>query len=213
MIPIQDSSAKIKFPFWVTVIIALNIFIFYLEITSPNPLSLINQFALIPDQIDFSIPLTFTSFITSQFLHGGFLHIISNMWFLWIFGDNIEARFGPLFFPAFYILAGILGNFLQYIFIPQSQIPILGASGAIAGVLGAYYTFYPKNKVKTLIPILGLPAIITLPASLVLVYWFILQILSGATSMIATNNDVGGIAYFAHIGGFVTGLLIGRFFF
>lgn len=214
MIPIQDTRTRLRFPFWVVTIIAINVFVFYLELTSENPEALIFNFALVPSLIDFNNLSSLTTFFTSQFLHGGFLHIISNMWFLWVFGDNIEERFGPIIFPVFYLLAGTVGNFLQYIFISESNIPLLGASGAIAGVLGAYYAFYPKNKVRTLIPILGLPAIITIPASLMLLYWFALQLFSGATTVITTNNaDVGGVAYFAHIGGFITGLLVGRFFF
>lgn len=213
MIPLQDPSPKLKFPFWVIVIIAINIIAFYFELRSENPEQFIEGFALIPALVDLANLSSFTPFITSQFLHGGFLHIISNMWFLWIFGDNIEDRLGPIFFPLFYLFSGSIGNFLQFVLMPDSMIPMIGASGAVAGILGAYYAFFPKHKVRTLIPILGLPAIVNIPASLILLYWFILQVFSGGVAAITATADVGGIAYFAHIGGFVFGLLVGRFFF
>lgn len=211
MFPLTDSGPTTRFPFWVMVIIAINIYAFYLEITAQNPDAFIEQYALIPALIDFSRPLSFLPFITAQFLHGGFIHIISNMWFLWIFGDNIEHRLGYLLFPVFYLISGTLGNILQVLFDPSGNIPILGASGAIAGVLGAYYAFFPKNKVKTLIFILFFVTIVEIPASLILFYWFIIQLFSSAVAVSNTANAaLGGIAYFAHIGGFGVGWIIGK---
>lgn len=210
MIPLSDSEKATKFPFWVIVIIAINAYIFFLELTSPNPDAFIAQYALIPAQLNFHDPHTLTTVITSQFLHGGFLHIISNMLFFWVFGDNIESYFGHYFFPIFYLISGIVAGVTQYLFLPTSLVPMIGASGAIAGVLGAYFALYQHSKVKTLIPIFGFFTIVDVPAFLMLIYWFFTQILAGAFSITATSLDNGGIAYFAHIGGFIFGFLVAK---
>lgn len=214
MLPLQDTgSTSHKFPFWVITIIIINLIAFYFELTASNPDFFISQHALVPSMINLSHPGTLFSFITSQFLHGGLIHIASNMWFLWIFGDNVEERLGSLLFPIFYLSSGFLGNFLQYIIDSSSPIPIIGASGAIAGVLGAYYAFFPQNKVKTLIFILFFVTIIEIPSSFILFYWFITQLFSSAISISASQASLGGgIAYFAHIGGFALGFLIGKLF-
>ncbi len=208
MIPLSDTRTSGRFPFWVVLIIVLNVYFFYLEITAPDPEAFIRQYALIPSLINFSSLESLTPFITSQFLHGGFLHIISNMLFLWIFGDNVEDRMGPIFFPIFYLLSGIIGGLLQYIFLIGSDIPMLGASGAIAGVLGAYFVLFPHHKVKTLVPLFLFLTVIDLPATWMLLYWFVTQVFSGVTSI----GNVGGVAYFAHIGGFLAGWFFGRIF-
>src|SRR5581483_3928974 len=134
MIPLSDTRGSGKFPFWTTAIILINFYIFYLEFTNFNPDGFIAKYALIPAQIDLNNYQTWYPFITSQFLHAGFLHIISNMWFLWIFGGNIEKRFGPILFPIIYLISGSLGGIAQYLVLPDSTVPMLGASGAVAGV-------------------------------------------------------------------------------
>jgi membrane associated rhomboid family serine protease len=212
MIPIADSNGTGKFPFWVIVIILVNVYVFFLEMTSPDPEGFITQYALVPSLVDFSNWNTLFPFITSQFLHGGFLHIISNMWFLWIFGDNVEDRIGFFLFPLFYLVCGVVGALAQYIFLIGSDIPMLGASGAIAGVLGAYFAWFSHHKVKTLIPIFGFFSIIDVPASIMLLYWIITQVLAGAVSFTATGEDLGGVAYFAHIGGFVFGWIFAKLY-
>ncbi len=208
MIPLKDSHGSGRFPFWVLVIIAINIYVFYLTITSPNPEAFVATYALIPKQVDFSNLSSLKPFITSQFLHGGFIHIISNMLFFWIFGDNVEEAFGFLMFPLFYLASGVVGAFTQYLLAPGSNIPMIGASGAIAGVLGAYFVLFPNHTVKTLIPIFGFFTIIDIPASVMLFYWFITQIFSGVESV--SLAAAGGVAFFAHLGGFVFGWLAGR---
>lgn len=210
MLPLDDTVRTGKFPFWVFLFIAANIYIFFLEITSPNPESFISKYALIPTLVDFANYETLIPFITSQFLHGGFLHILSNMWFLWIFGDNVEGKSGFLIFPFLYLISGALGAFIQFLFMPDSSIPMLGASGAIAGVLGAYFAWFPHHQIKTLIPIIGFPAIINIPASIMLFYWFATQIFAGSTTAAITTSDIGGVAYFAHIGGFVSGWILAK---
>lgn len=218
MIPLSDSHPAGKFPFWVIVIIAINIYAFFLELTAPDmetfiapaTNSFIYQYALIPANVNFSDFSTLTPFITSQFLHGGFLHIISNMLFLWIFGDNVEARFGNILFPFFYLAGGAAGGLAQYFFTPSSTLPMLGASGAVAGVLGAYFAWFPNHNVKTLVPFFGFLTVINIPASIMLFYWIATQFLSSFFSLTSAYQDVGGVAYFAHIGGFIFGWILAK---
>lgn len=209
MIPLRDSHPSNIFPFWVIGIIAVNIYVFFLEITTPNPDSFISQYALIPNLLDFSNSQTLWPLITSQFLHGGFIHIISNMLFLWIFGDNVEGAVGFFLFPIFYLASGVAGSLAQYIFMPDSSIPMIGASGAIAGVLGAYFALFPYHNIKTLVPFFGFLTVVDIPASVMLIYWFITQLFSGAASITLATSDIGGIAFFAHAGGFAFGWLVG----
>lgn len=209
MLPLRDSHSSRIFPFWIVVIIAINIYIFYLEVVTLTP-SFIEKYALIPKLIDFSQLSSLTPFITSQFLHGGILHILTNMWFLWVFGDNVEEKVGFFIFPFFYLFTGAFGAFVQYIFVINSPIPMLGASGAIAGVLGAYFALFPHHKVDTLVPFFGLPIILPIPAFILLIYWLGLQVLSGYFAITSAEIFFGGVAYFAHIGGFVLGWMAGK---
>lgn len=144
-------------------------------------------------------------------MHAGWMHLISNMLYLWIFGDNIEDRLGHVGYLLFYLAAGIFASGLHIFFNPTSNVPSLGASGAIAGVLGAYLIFYPQSKVYTFIPFGYFMRLRPLPAIVVLGLWFVMQIFSGVGSMMAQGQG-GGVAYWAHIGGFVFGLLIGFLF-
>lgn len=210
MIPLRDSHPAGTFPFWVLVIIALNVYVFFLELISANLEAFIGKFALIPALVNFNQWENLYPFLTSQFLHGGFLHIISNMLFLWIFGDNIEAAFGKFFFPIFYLMAGTVGGLTQYFFISDSNIPMLGASGAVAGILGAYFVLFPNHKIKTLIPIFGFATVVDIPASVMLVYWFITQLFAGTASLVTATADLGGVAFFAHIGGFAFGWVVAK---
>jgi membrane associated rhomboid family serine protease len=143
--------------------------------------------------------------LTSMFMHGGWLHILGNMWFLWIFGDNVERRFGSLPYLVFYLAAGVLASLAQIAAGPDSRIPSLGASGAIAGVLGAYIALFPSNRV-TIVAFRFIPFVV--PAFVALGIWFLLQFVNGFAS-IAVTEQTGGVAYLAHVGGFVTGLVVG----
>lgn len=210
MIPLSDSHPAGRFAFWTITIIIINIYIFFLELTAPNTDAFINQYGLIPSLINFDNYPSLLPFITSQFLHGGFLHIISNMLFLWVFGDNVEAKVGYLTFPLLYLGSGVIGAFSQYLLDPSSTIPMIGASGAVAGVLGAYLAMFPHHTIKTLVPFFGFLTIINVPASFMLIYWFITQIFSGSLSI--TTLDQGGVAYFAHIGGFAFGYIFAKLF-
>lgn len=209
MIPLRDAQASRIFPFWIVVLIGINALLFFLLVSAADSEMFVYRYALVPANVNFLQLESLTPFITSQFLHGGFLHIITNMWFLWVFGDNVEEKLGFFLFPFFYLLSGIMGAFVQYLFIANSNIPMIGASGAIAGVLGAYMAFFPKHRIDTLVLFLGLPIIIQIPAFLMLFYWLALQVIS-STNVIMAEESLGGIAYFAHIGGFVTGFVLGK---
>lgn len=208
MFPISDSIKSNKFPLITIALIAINIYIFLQEINASNPEAFISAYALIPSTISLSNPQTLIPFITSTFLHGGFLHIISNMWFLWIFGDDVEAYFGRFKFLLVYLVAGVAGNLLQYFLAPNSSIPLIGASGAISGVLGAYYILFPQSKIKTFLPILFFFTIVDIPAVLYLFYWFFLQLISGILSLPVEAQ--GGVAFWAHIGGFIIGIVFAK---
>ncbi|OGE04521.1 hypothetical protein A3B51_03685 [Candidatus Curtissbacteria bacterium RIFCSPLOWO2_01_FULL_41_18] len=212
MFPIRDSQNSNKFPFVNLALITINIYVFFQELINPDIEAFIAQYGLIPANVDFTNIQMLTPFLTSLFIHAGFLHIISNMWFLWIFGDNVEAAMGHLKYLVFYLFSGIAASFVQYLFISNSILPIIGASGAIAGVLGAYLRYFSKNKVDTLVPIFGLPIIIALPANFILIYWFFTQAFNGVASIIVETASIGGIAYLAHTGGFASGFLFSSLF-
>lgn len=204
MFPIRDHNPSRKQPITTVLIVVITSFVFFLEISAPDIEVFIKQYALVPTLVDFSNWQTLLPFIYSIFLHGGWLHIISNMWFLWIFGDNIEAALGHFRFFLFYLFAGIFAGLLQYMFNPISDIPMLGASGAVAGALGAYLVLYPRHKIDTLVPTFGgFMTKVQLPASIMLGYWFFIQLFSGAGSLASAFE--GGVAWWAHVGGFAAG--------
>ena len=208
MFPLSDSVPARAFPLINIAIILATIIVFLQQIISPDSEAFIYQYALVPNLVDFNNFATLTPFITSIFLHGGFLHIISNMWFLWVFGDNVEGYLGKIMFPLLYIASGVVGGLAQYSTAPHSQVPMLGASGAVAGALGAYYVLFSHSKIKTLVPFFGFVTIVEISAPFMLGYWFILQLFSGAASLPFTTADTGGVAFWAHVGGFVTGVLV-----
>src|SRR5437870_2704853 len=139
MFPIYDSIKAPRFPYLNAFIIILTVYVFIQEIIAPDPTTFVNQFALFPNKINIDDYKTLAPFVTAIFLHGGFLHILSNMWFLWIFGDNVEVSLPPFVFLLLYFVAGVVGNVVQFLLMPGSSIPLIGASGAVAGILGCYY--------------------------------------------------------------------------
>ena len=211
MFPIRDHNPSDRLPLITITLILVTSFVFFLQLSAPDFEGFITQYALIPNQVVFPNFTTLLPFLYSIFLHGGWLHIISNMWFLWIFGDNVEARMGHISFLFFYLVAGIAAGLVQYAFNPLSPIPTLGASGAVAGVLGGYIILYPSHKIDTLIPSFGgFMHRVQLPASIMLGYWFLIQLISGAGTF---GVDVtGGVAWWAHIGGFLAGVVLIQFF-
>lgn len=208
MFPLHDTARTRKFPIITLLIIFANIYVFFLELVVPNTDLFLAKYALIPSKVNFSDLTTLAPFVTSQFLHAGFVHILSNMWFLKIFGDNVEERFGSFFYLVVYLASGVVGGFIQYIFAVDSNIPMLGASGAVAGVMGSYFVFFPRHKINTLVPFGFFMTTVRIPASVILGYWFLTQFFSGVGSIVVVQ--VGGIAWWAHVGGFVTGYLIAK---
>jgi membrane associated rhomboid family serine protease len=146
--------------------------------------------------------------LTSMFLHGGWLHLIGNMWFLWIYGDNVEDVLGHGKFLLFYLLCGVAAGLVHVMFNAGSRLPTVGASGAIAGVMGAYMVKFPHSRIVTLVPIFFFLTTVEIPASLILVYWFVVQFFSGIGSMGYSHLSQGGVAWFAHVGGFATGIAL-----
>lgn len=209
MFPLSDSVPAPRFPVMMWILILANVFIFVQELMAPNIDTFIAHYALIPSQVHLTQYETLLPFVTAIFLHGGFFHILSNMWFLFIFGDNVEGALTPIGLLLLFLVAGVAGNILQYFIMPNSSIPMLGASGAIAGVLGCYYKLFPYAKVRTLLFVFFFVTIIDISAPLMLGYWFVLQLISGAGSLSQTTSMQGGIAFFAHIAGFIIGILVG----
>lgn len=209
MIPLRDSAPSNRLPLVTYLVILVNVWVFFLEITAPDLEAFIQKFALIPNRVSFSDVSSLAPLVTSQFLHGGFFHLLSNLWFLKIFGDSVESIWGWVRFALFYLASGVVAGLAQYITDPISLIPTLGASGAVAGVLGAYFVFFPRHRIETLVPVWGFWQVVDLPASIMLLYWFITQLFSGIASL-GIPSAVGGVAFFAHAGGFVFGWLVAR---
>jgi len=201
MIPLRDHNPSGRTPYVTYGLIAVNVAVFaYMLIIGDQADAFVGRFAFVPAEIVSGKNLE--TLVTAMFLHGGFLHIIGNMLFLNIFGDNLEDRFGHLRFLGFYLLAGLAGSALQIAIDPGSTIPNLGASGAIAGVMGGYLVLFPRERIDVLWSF-GFIGVSTVPASAMLVYWILFQFISGFGSL---GVEGGGVAYFAHIGGFLFGL-------
>lgn len=221
MIPITDTIPSRTPPVVTISLIIVNAAVFVFQLLLPEPVlkSFIFTFGLVPARythpdwaVIFGLPLDdYWPFLTSMFLHGGFLHLLGNMWTLWIFGDNVEDRMGHLRFLLFYLLCGIAAGVTHVIMHPDSTIPTIGASGAISGVLGAYYVMFPLSRVVIMVPVFFLPIFFELPAILYLAYWALAQFFSGTLALLGPQ-DVGGVAWWAHLGGFVAGVAFHRFF-
>lgn len=209
MIPLRDSAPSHRLPLVTYLVILVNVWVFFLEITAPDLEAFVQKFALVPNRVSFSDISSLVPFVTSQFLHGGFFHLVSNLWFLKIFGDSVESIWGWARYALFYLASGVVAGLAQYLTDSASSIPMLGASGAVAGVLGAYFVFFPRHRIETLVPVWGFWQVVDLPASIMLLYWFITQLFSGIASLGITST-FGGIAFFAHAGGFVFGWLVAR---
>jgi membrane associated rhomboid family serine protease len=216
MIPIRDAIRSTHFPAINVCIISLNVMVFLWELVQgPRLEEAFFLFGLVPIRYsnpELSVHFTpfqqFLPFLTSMFLHGGFLHILGNMWFLYIFGDNIEDRLGHLRYLIFYIFCGLAAGLIHLLINWDSKIPTIGASGAISGVMGAYLLLYPRARILTLIPIFFFFQFLEIPAFIFLGYWLFLQLFSASL----TPNNVGGIAFWAHIGGFLAGLIFVKIF-
>lgn len=222
MIPIRDNIRSRTFPVVNWLIIGLNLLVFIYEISlSGTQLeSFINQYGLIPSRLspvihgNFSVlkPAVLITLLSTMFIHGSFLHVIGNMWFLFVFGDNVEDRMGKINYLMFYLVAGIMAGVTHVALNLNSDIPAIGASGAISGVMAAYMFLFPRSRVVTLIPVFYiLPLFVPIRAFVFIGIWFILQLLYG-TSVLVLKGEATGIAFWAHIGGFVAGILLFRLF-
>lgn len=211
MIPLKDDIQTYSLPIITYVILGLNVVIFLYELSlGPHLDSFIKQFGVVPFHLFRPTSLfSYATLFSSMFIHGSLMHIFGNMLFLWIFADNIEDRFGHIKFLFFYLLCGIAGALLQSIVAPNSTVPMIGASGAISGVLGAYVLLFPKARILALIPFGFFLRVSYLPSIIFLGIWFLYQFIFGIFSIGARG---GGVAYLAHIGGFITGLLIALLF-
>ncbi len=216
MIPIRDRNPSGTFPFVTIGIISVNVLIFLYELSLGSDLVVfLNQYGVVPIKVTHYFQSsgltsieTFFPFLSSTFLHGGFIHLIGNMWFLWIFGDNIEDKLGHVKYLLFYILCGAIASSAHVFFNSQSEIPCVGASGAIAAILGAYMVTFPRARVITVVPIFFFIQVIELPAVVVIGFWILIQFFSGAVSLTTSASDGGGIAWWAHVGGFVSGIIL-----
>ncbi len=215
MIPIRDTISRQHFPFAVWALIAVNVYAFIRELALPvdSTEQFIYLFGLVPARFthpdwaaSVGFPHTYLPFLTTMFLHGGWLHIIGNMWVLWIFGDNVEDRMGPVRFLMFYLLCGLAAGVVHVLTNPGSRVPAVGASGAIAGVMAAYLVLFPRARIIAMFPILFYPVFFQVPAFIYLGFWILTQFFSG-TLAIATHREVSGIAWWAHVGGFGAGIL------
>ena len=214
MFPLRDENPSRSVPVVTRLLIALNAAAFVYELMlGPELKPFVFAWGLVPARLTLALrygeesaAVPALTLLTSMFLHGGWLHLVGNMWYLWIFGDNVEDRLGRGRFLVFYLVAGIVAALLQYVLNPASRVPTVGASGAIAGVLGAYLVAFPHARVVTLVPLFPFFQVMALPAVLVLGFWFVMQFFNGALSL-GFSTGGGGIAWWAHVGGFGFGIV------
>ena len=214
MIPLRDTIPSQSFPLVTLTCIGLNVLVFLYELELGTGLE--RFFALygfvpahylsISETEPWNLLTRFGPMFSSMFVHGGWLHLIGNMWILWIFGDNVEDRLGKGRYLAYYLGCGVAATYLHYLTGPYSHIPVVGASGAIAGVMGGYFVLFPHARVVTLIPIFFFFQVISVPAVVFLALWFLFQFVNGLTA--STVNMGGGVAWWAHVGGFAAGALL-----
>ncbi len=212
MIPLYDTLRSRRFPIINWMLILLNGMVFYYELKlgEEGLFRFIHTWGLVPSQLASAPAAAWPTLFTSMFLHGGWFHILSNLWILFIFGDNVESRMGSGRYLTFYLLYGIAAALTQTYLSLASTTPVIGASGAIAGVLGAYLILFPRSRIASLVPILFIFTIIEIPAVLFLGFWFVSQLFSGWQSLLGA--DMSSVAWWAHIGGFIFGMIIVRLF-
>jgi membrane associated rhomboid family serine protease len=216
MIPLRDTIRTRTVPFVTRLLVVANVAIFVLEFLQGENLdAFLETFAFIPLRffhpklVGWTFSDAVVTIFTAMFLHGGLAHLLGNMLFLWIFGDNVEDALGHFRFLVFYLAAGVCATLLQAFLSPSSAIPNLGASGAIAGILGAYFVYYPRARIVTVVPLFILFPIVELPAGVYLLGWFALQFLMGSEQLTRAGRAAashGGVAFWAHVGGFVVGV-------
>ena len=216
MLPIRDDIPSSRFPAVTVAIIAMNVLVFLRELQlGPQLEDMLVSFAIIPARYTqpevaqlFTAPQQVFALFSSMFLHGGWLHLLGNMWTLWIFGDNVEDRLGRARYLGLYLAGGFAAALLHIYTNAGSPVPTIGASGAIAGIMGAYFRFYPSARVETLVPPFFFGPFFVLPAVLFLGWWFLLQFFNGALSLGASGPGFSGVAWWAHVGGFLFGFTV-----
>lgn len=208
MIPLRSTERAYSTATVTAGLIGVNTLIFLYELTlSPGALNrFFENWGIVPDQ------LRLATLVTSMFLHGGWMHLIGNMLFLWVFGKNVEDLIGSGRYFVFYMLCGLISAVVQVVFNPFSRMPTIGASGAIAGVMGAYLIKFPRARIITLVPIFFFITTMEIPAAILLLWWFAIQFFSGFGSLGSNDYNSGGTAWFAHIGGFLAGMLLIKLF-
>jgi len=223
MVPIRDNVPARQPPVITWLIIGFNVFIFFHMVVLPSDqiAEIYHSWGVIPTR--FLHALSSASYMTamrnwfsilsSMFMHGGWFHLISNMWFLWLFGDNVEDRMGHVRYLIFYICSGTAAALLHVVLHSHSNVPTIGASGAIAGVMGAYFLFFPLARMIVLVPVLFYPLFFEVPAVLYFLLWLFSQVFNGTFSLLQRNEVTAGIAFWAHIGGFITGMIVAKIFF
>lgn len=214
MLPLKDTVQSRSFPIVNWLLIALNILVFFmLLLLGPRAESWMSVLGLTPARLLRHPDLfEFATIFTSMFLHGGWAHLLSNMLALYIFGDNVEDRMGSGRYLLFYLLCGFAAAVVHIFLNPASTIPTVGASGAISGVLAAYFIFFPSARVITLVPLFFLPWFVEIPAVFYLGFWFVSQLFNGLLTVVSGAQALGGVAWWAHVGGFIAGLILGPIF-
>ena len=204
MIPLRSTIPVLRLPAAVIALIAMNLAVFFYQATLPARASnaFVMRYAIVPDRLEYF------DILTSMFLHGGWGHILGNMWFLWVFGRNVEEALGTGRFTLFYLLCGVAGALGQIAANPYSTLPMLGASGAISGVMGAYLILFPRSRIVTLVFFIFI-TFAEVPAWYLLIYWLVVQ-LAGGIGAVAEEATRGGVAWFAHVGGFAAGALLAK---
>jgi len=222
MIPLKNLDPRRSFPIITLILIAVNVLVFVHQLSLPPRVAdaFVSQYGLVPAKISLALAGRHYTLLdallplfTCMFLHGGFLHIIGNMWFLWIFGANVEDRLGPLPYLLFYLICGVGSGATQVAFSWGSRVPSIGASGAISGVLGAFIVFFPGARILTLVPLFIIFFMARIPAIVFIGLWFLIQFLSGVESLkLPASASMGGVAWWAHIGGFFMGVVLAKIF-
>ena len=204
MFPLRDTQRSFSFPFVTIALIVVNMLAFLFELSLGPYLRdrFLMVYGLVPERA------SLVTMFTSMFLHGGWMHVLGNMWFLWIFGDNVEDALGHAKYLLFYLLCGLAAAFTQIFFEPLSRVPTIGASGAIAGVMGAYMVKFPSSRILTLVFIFFFITTFEVPAVFMLAYWFLIQFFNGVGSIGYSQVSAGGVAWFAHVGGFLCGIAL-----
>jgi hypothetical protein len=220
MVPLKNLSPRLTFPAMTVLLIIANVLVFIYQVSLPDRAAeaFINLYGMVPARVSMALAgqhhvtfgQAFVPLFTSMFLHGGVLHILGNMWFLWIFGGQVEDRLGHFTYLVFYLICGLGSGIAQLAFSWGSKTPAIGASGAIAGVLGAYIVFFPSSRILTLVPLFIIWFTAQIPALVFIGLWFVVQFLSGINSVGAAS--MGGVAWWAHVGGFLLGVLIAQLY-